>query len=474
MISNKIEFGDFQTPNSLAMQVCQKLHEMNIRPDYIIEPTCGLGSFVLAGNTIFNNAKTLGFDINHDYIAELRKKTSTNDAIFLDVQDFFSNDWHKVIANLSGSILVLGNPPWVTNSVQGVLDSCNLPEKSNFLKLKGLDAVTGKSNFDISEWMLIEILSWFKKKTGVIAMLVKTSVARKVIQFAEKNKIPASRISLMKINARFHFNASVDACIFIMHLNDGAKSSYDYSVYDDVNSADYNLVGHRDGFAVSNLRDYEKFRHVAGKNGIKWRSGIKHDLSAVMELTSDQGEIRNGFGETVEIEHDLLFPLMKGSDIGSNKEWRGKYVLITQSHVGQSTEYIKIKYPATFKYLEKHSEKFAMRKSIIYKNTPRFSIFGVGDYSFKPWKIAICGLYKKLNFKIIAPINNKSVMFDDTVYFISFDTEKEAVIALAYLQSNYVKSYLNSVIFWDEKRPIKTSLLNSLAWETESSQFSLI
>jgi len=34
----------------------------------------------------------------------------------------------------------------------------NLPKKSNFQGLRGLDARTGKSNFDIAEWMLIRLI----------------------------------------------------------------------------------------------------------------------------------------------------------------------------------------------------------------------------------------------------------------------------------------------------------------------------
>lgn len=37
----KVEYGDFQTPIELAERVCQKLIELGVNPDVIIEPTCG-------------------------------------------------------------------------------------------------------------------------------------------------------------------------------------------------------------------------------------------------------------------------------------------------------------------------------------------------------------------------------------------------------------------------------------------------
>jgi hypothetical protein len=116
--------------------------------------------------------------------------------------------------------------------------------------------------------------------------------------------------------------------------------------------------------------------------------------------------------------------------------------------------------PLTWKYLDDHGSQLDARGSSIYAKNPRFSVFGVGDYAYKPWKIAICALYKKLEFRLIGPIEDRPVMFDDTVYFISFDLEEEAEIALAQLNSVDVRNLLSSLIFWDEKRPIKTTFLN--------------
>ena len=40
----RIEFGDFQTPDSLALAVCKRLTALGICPDVVIEPTCGVGA----------------------------------------------------------------------------------------------------------------------------------------------------------------------------------------------------------------------------------------------------------------------------------------------------------------------------------------------------------------------------------------------------------------------------------------------
>lgn len=196
----------------------------------------------------------------------------------------------------------------------------------------------------------------------------------------------------------------------------------------------------------------------------KWRSGVKHDAASLMELTQTERGFRNGLGEIVELEQTYLFPLLKGSDIGSQKAWRKKFVLVTQQFVGQPTDRIKKIAPLTWAYLEKHSQTLQARGSTIYKRNPPYSIFGVGEYAFRPWRIAICALYKRLRFRLVAPIEERPVMFDDTVYYLSFETQAEAVDVLERLHSKPAIGLLSSLIFWNEKRPIKTGILNLLDW----------
>jgi hypothetical protein len=183
----------------------------------------------------------------------------------------------------------------------------------------------------------------------------------------------------------------------------------------------------------------------------------------------------NGLGEVVEIESTYLYPLLKGSDVANNRvEKTNRYVLVTQKTVGESTRPIKDIAPKTWSYLESHAKYLNERKSRIYKANPPFSIFGVGSYTFAPYKIAICGLYKKLAFQLVRQIEGKPVVFDDTVYFLSFKTKQEANNIFSILSSPLARDFYSALIFWDEKRPIKTSILNSLNLQQfESSQLHL-
>lgn len=470
----KVEFGDFQTPSSLAHDVCAMLRSLGISPDVVIEPTCGVGAFVSAAVQEFSTAReVIGFEINDAYLNQLRERISGihgADKVRLEAADFFSKNWQEEFSANAGSILVLGNLPWVTNSALGIFGGSNLPEKSNFLKQVGFDAISGKSNFDISEWMLLEILRCLKGRSADIAMLVKTAVARKILAHAEKQKIPVQESAIYGIDAKRDFNAAVDACLLLIRLTDKpSESVYDYTVYETINSKHGKRVGHRGGLIVGDLEAFNSSEFLVGQCPQKWRSGVKHDASSVMELTRTHTALENGLGEPVDIEADYLFPLLKGSDIGSGKPWREKFVIVTQKFVGERTDFIRQHSPKTWAYLEAHHEVLDSRGSTIYKKNPRFSIFGVGEYAFRPWRIAICALYKSIRFRLVGPIEGKPVMFDDTVYYLSFETEQEAKDTLALLNSEPAMRLLSSLIFWDEKRPIKTSLLNVLDWSRMSA-----
>jgi hypothetical protein len=466
----RAEFGDWQTPLELARMSCSKLIDLGINPDVIFEPTCGVGAFVLAAQEAFPCASAIhGYEVNPEYLSRLSEKLeriSGASQVHISQADFFSHDWDASLAVVKGNLLVLGNFPWVTSSQQGSIGGTNLPVKSNFQGHSGFDAMTGKANFDISEWMLLKVLSWFRRRSGAIGMLVKTAVARKILSQAHQQGATVVDAYMFDIDSKKNFNAAVDACLLVMRFDPAASNAtHEYTVFKDLNAERGIRVGHRDGKTIGDLDSFDATIHLVGKSPQKWRSGVKHDASAVMELTRTPHGLLNGLGELVTMEDNFLFPLLKGSDIGSNKQWREKFTVITQHYVGENTDQIKTAAPLTWQYLEDHGAQLDARGSSIYAKNPRFSIFGVGDYAFKPWKIAICALYKKLEFRLIGPIEGKPVMFDDTVYFISFDSEGEAVLALAQLNSVDVRRLLSSMIFWDEKRPIKTTILNSVNFE---------
>jgi hypothetical protein len=462
----KVEYGDFQTPLDLAKMICLKLIELGINPDIIVEPTCGVGNFIEASSHLFPSVrKIIGVEVNRHYIGEMTTKNQfiQDQRIELQQADFFRFDWLSYINRLDGHILVLGNLPWVTNSQQGNIGGGNLPKKNNFQNHNGLDAVTGKSNFDISEWMLIQIVQWLQGHNASLAILCKVSVARKLLNYLHSKNLNLNYCATYRIDTKKYFDANVEACLLFCKFDTTSKN-YFCDVFNSLESLESHQIGYRNNLLIRDVASFDKLSSFyTVKSGVKWRSGIKHDCSSIMELRKIDCLFVNGIGETVELEDRYLFPLLKGSDIAQGRiSNTDRYVIVPQRFIGESTESIRKFAPKTWQYLESHSQYLENRKSKIYEKNPRFSIFGVGEYTFLPWKIAICGLYKKLEFQLIGQICDRNVVFDDTVYFISFDNEQMAQRAFQILSSPSIVNFYSSLIFWDEKRPIKSSILNTL------------
>ena len=150
-----------------------------------------------------------------------------------------------------------------------------------------------------------------------------------------------------------------------------------------------------------------------------------------------------------------------------------KYMMITQKRIGEETKFIKTISPLTWDYLETYADKLAIRKSSVYKNSPRFSIFGVGDYTFKPWKVAISGLYKNIKFSLIEPYNDVPVVLDDTCYMLGFDKKNQAIRVYEILTSEIAKKFINSLVFKDSKRPITVALLSRINIEAIAKKSGL-
>ncbi|MCT0200629.1 N-6 DNA methylase [Synechococcus sp. CS-1325] len=463
---DKWQFGDFQTPDGLSTKIANLLQaSLNTEPTLIVEPSCGKGAFVLAFAKTFRNSRVIGRDINKTYVQICKDLAQDNDNPNISVEygDFFQTDWEYLLSGESGQILIIGNPPWVTSSELGLLNSSNLPVKDNSEFRKGIQAITGYSNFDISEWMILRYLEWIKNRDGKIAVLCKSSVARKIVRSLYKQKIFGAKARIHAIDAQRYFGAAVEACLLVIEKQPFPTQCY---VYESLESKRHQyIISDEDGVLIRDLDSYLKVKHLkADKAELIWRSGIKHDCSRVMEITHSNGLYVNGDNEKVELEETHLYPLLKSSDIGNGRVSScRKHVIVTQTRIGQDTSHIRMSSPLTWSYLSSKDDVFSKRKSSIYRGKPLYSIFGVGDYTFSPWKIAISGLYKNLFFQLVGPIGGKPAVFDDTVSFLSFESYDQALFVRDLLMTEEAQLFYESQIFWDEKRPVTTDILKRLS-----------
>ncbi len=447
----KKEFGDYQTPIDFCYKVAEYIKQQGFADGVraILEPTCGLGNFLRASVDVFGCNNAYGIEINEDY-AHASQKTIPSAKIVID--SIFNVNTKQICGK--NDVLIIGNPPWATNANL----SYNLPEKINFKGLRGIDALMGASNFDICEYIILQLLNEYKDTNSTICMLCKTSVARNVILEIDRNKISYDRIEMLNFNSNKVFGISAAACVLIIKLSPQTNKT---SVVCDIKEFDNGTLV--DTLVVDNstLKSLNTKIDLEGICQMTWRSGVKHDCNKVMELDLKNGELVNKQKNLVDIEDDLVFPLVKSSAFKKPILTDfAKYVIVTQTKPKQDTTYIKDLYPRTWKYLNDNIGFFGDRKSIIYKTSAPFSMFGIGDYSFAPYKVGLSGFYKKPLFCLLH--SDKPVMADDTAYFLAFEDYNIAYAMMLLLNSKTVQDFLLSIAFLDNKRPYTVKLLSRL------------
>lgn len=471
---DRVSYGDWQTPKSLADKVCDKHLSKFGSPNIVIEPTCGLGSFVFSALDKFSELSEIhALEINHHYSNQLKLNLLLNALtnplqkhidIYVYNTDFFDFDFTPIIKKVETNgwnLAIIGNPPWVTNSRLGKNNSQNLPLKRNIYGLKGIDAITGKSNFDISEYITLQLLKLAQINNGGISFLLKNSVIRNILVKQRNERFHIGNIEQRLIDASSEFNVSVDASCFLAQFN--CSPSFICSVLDFYSNLYIREFGWVNESFVSDIKLYNNVSKYDKKSSYVWRSGIKHDCASILELTFSDGTYTNGLGEIVQIEEDLIYPLLKSSDVNNYQDniFR-KFIIVPQRNVGDDTSRLKYTHPLAFSYLTKHENVFSSRKSSIYRGKDKFSIFGIGDYSFKLYKIVVSSLYKTIKFILVSPSKDKPIMVDDTCYQLDFDSLEEATYIFEALNSNEIHSLLQSLVFKDAKRVITKSLLMRL------------
>ena len=182
------DFGDFQTPLSLVMAVLERLYASGKIWSRVLEPTCGRGNFIEGLLKLTTPPREIqGIEMQRHYLANVQRlaESSSSNQVVIKQASIFDLNVHQDLSwRTTGPLLVVGNPPWVTNSELGMLESTNLPQKTNIKKLRGIDARTGSSNFDIAEHIWLKLIQELAEEQPFIALLCKTSVARNILQFA--------------------------------------------------------------------------------------------------------------------------------------------------------------------------------------------------------------------------------------------------------------------------------------------------
>jgi hypothetical protein len=92
---------------------------------------------------------------------------------------------------------------------------------------------------------------------------------------------------LWRIDVLQHFNASVDAVLFVCQTARPAAPQ-EWPVYASLDAdAPLSTMTVVDGALVADAACFARTAHLVGESDPEWRSGLKHDCARVMELERD-------------------------------------------------------------------------------------------------------------------------------------------------------------------------------------------
>lgn len=305
----------------------------------------------------------VGLDVNERHIETARARLQhirKGPRIELRTADFFETEWSELLGRLPQPLMIVGNPSWVASAGQGLTKGTSLPCKSNFLKLSGIEAKTGKSNFDITVWMVIRWLEGARGSSGMFALLMKYSVARRVLQYAWERELPIYDARVLCISEDKEFGVSADAGVLMVKVSrkdpDRRCGVSGDSNWEEVSSA----WGMRGGRLVADVAAYDRTSHLvkspARLKDYRWRSGVKHDCADVLEIARVGETGFNRLSQPVDVEAPWLYAYLKGSEAARAAAPKGGEevtcrIILTQRSTREDTRLLARRAPKLWKYL---------------------------------------------------------------------------------------------------------------------------
>ena len=187
--------------------------------------------------------------------------------------------------------------------------------------------------------------------------------------------------------------------------------------------------------------------NTGGANGVYWVDVLgPADGGVRIRNMADRGKRRVDSIERV-IEPDLLYPLLRWSDVGRYSAAGHGHVLLVQdpvSRTGIDEAVMRRRYPRTLEYLEQFRELLVSRSAYrrYQQRGPFYSMYNVGPYTIGPIKVVWRRMDRRINAVVVEEtdhpmLGRRPTVPQETCVLVSCDSVDEA---------HYVCAVLNSVV----------------------------
>jgi len=517
------DLGEFFTPDWLADKTIA-LGGFNGEMDKIVfDPGCGSGSFLLAAAAkkleqqapapvVLNSI--IGCDLNPlsvlsarlNFLLLLSKHFQLPlpevelpifhyDSVFqTPLGNTAPASLQKCLVN--GCDYLIGNPPWISwNCLPPVyrkrLENELLTQYVLF-DFHGQAARLGHSNDDYLSTFTLVTIDRYLKQNGICSFIIKqpllTNVAGKTFRRFEIRRsngeiMPLRVLKAADLRALDPFGIGNETAILV--LEKGALTTYPvaYDIWSQPNGhietkaerAQPSELAEASSAWIVISNEWRSTKFMEGLNPYEIRHGLKHDAAEVLivrciEKKHDRLRIQRMAADetTYEIEADWIYPFLQPRHL---KKWGRDgnfYFLMPQRKAGEDNEKELIEqFPLTHAFLKHFAQQFAARRSKVFLDKPFYGLFGLGSYTWAPYKVCWVGLGFQPRFAVVEEVNNprlgqKTVVPDGTIYFMPFQHRDEAHFVCALLNSELVCKFL-SARSGKSKRGLSKKIVEQLA-----------
>ena len=388
--------------------------------------------------------------------------------------------------------LIAGNPPWVIwdNLPSDYRDETKpIWVAHGLFPHGGMDAFLGKSKKDISMLMTYEVADTLLRKGGRLGFVITQSVFKTAGSgqgFRRFTLRGGDTIAPLHVDDMVDFQpfegASNRTAVLIVQKGQRLKKRVPYTVWQktsrgqrigyDLTLEDVSAMTRRLHYVAEPVQESDRtsawltarpraftvLRKILGQsayeahagaysggaNGVYWMEVLewrKDGMAVVRNLTA--GAKREVNEIQAVVEPDFLYPLLRGSDV---KEWSAEpsaHLLLVQdpsTRRGVEEKLLQRDYPRTWAYLKEFKSVLQARKDrgtrqIVEHGGAFYSMFGVGEYTVAPHKVAWCRIGRSIQADAIGCKDGKPIIPQETHSLVAVASKEEALYVAAVMNS---------------------------------------
>ena len=335
-----------------------------------------------------------------------------------------------------GTTVVVGNPPWVPMST--LTPAAHAQAVALFrhhdMAPRGPRARLGEANADLCGLFAVHLVRQLAPD-GRAALLLKGDVLYNAAGSLLRKRLTQGDSQLTRVDdlSALRLFDSQSPCI-LTHWQSGGGATQSVPLFE------WDTQG-----AVHPAPALALTTEAADGFPYEVRHGVKHDKAAVFELRPVRavpGGIELDCGDVLEPDH--IYPLLKSRHQRAWGVLGYGYILVPQQKAGD--EGLS---PATrtHAYLSKHVATLRARRSIWLQRGPFYSVFGVGPYTWAPYKVTWCRMGRLRGFAVVGDVTDpllgrRPLLPDHTFLSVPCQSEAEAHYLCACLNSHTVGAWL--------------------------------